>query len=263
MAVANTQPHESALYYEFSHLYDLVFGRVFYPRIVRVIRSLGIEPGARVLEIGVGTGLALEAYPHHCQVTGIDLAPEMLERAQDRVNRNGWRHVTLAQGDALNLQFDDDAFDYVMAFHVVSVVPDPQRMMAEAQRVCRPGGLHRRSSTTSAARTGPSPACSAASIRSRAVSAGPPSSSPRSSIAPPCTSSGSGRRRRARCSRSSLRATRRQFRRRAGRPATRCSVTDRSTADQCRNVCPGATGITPRRTSRSASRSPRVWSQRL
>src|SRR5262249_28491853 len=84
---------------------------------------------------------SLDAYPHHCQVTGIDLAPEMLERAQDRVNRNGWRHVTLAQGDALNLQFDHDAFDYVMAFHVVSVVPDPQRMMAEAQRVCRPGGL--------------------------------------------------------------------------------------------------------------------------
>ena len=141
MAVANTQPHESALYYEFSHLYDLVFGRLFYPRIVRVIRSLGVEPGARVLEIGVGTGLSLDAYPQHCQVTGIDLAPEMLERAQDRVNRNGWRHVTLTQGDALGLQFDDDAFDYVMAFHVVSVVPDPQRMMLEAQRVCRPGGL--------------------------------------------------------------------------------------------------------------------------
>jgi phosphatidylethanolamine/phosphatidyl-N-methylethanolamine N-methyltransferase len=141
MAVANTQPHESALYYEFSHLYDVFFGRVFYPRIVRVIRSLGIEPGARVLELGVGTGLSLEAYPQHCQVTGIDLAPEMLERAQDRVNRNGWRHVTLQQGDALNLAFADDAFDYVMAFHVVSVVPDPQRMMAEAQRVCRPGGL--------------------------------------------------------------------------------------------------------------------------
>src|SRR5581483_11591698 len=74
-------------------------------------------------------------------VTGIDLAPDMLERAQDKVNRNGWRHVTLEQGDALDLRFADDTFDYVMAFHVVSVVPDPRRMMAEAQRVCRPGGL--------------------------------------------------------------------------------------------------------------------------
>ncbi len=141
MALANAQPHESRLYYEFSHLYDLIFRRVFYPRIAMVIHSLDIEPGARVLELGVGTGLSLDAYPHHCQVTGIDLAPDMLERAQDKVNRNGWRHITLEQGDALDLNFPDDSFDYVMAFHVVSVVPDPRRMMAEAQRVCRPGGI--------------------------------------------------------------------------------------------------------------------------
>jgi phosphatidylethanolamine/phosphatidyl-N-methylethanolamine N-methyltransferase len=141
MAFANAQPHESRLYYELSPLYDLIFRRVFYPRIAMVIRSLRIEPGSRVLELGVGTGLSLDAYPTHCHVTGIDLAPDMLERAQDKVNRNGWRHITLEQGDALNLRFPDDCFDHVMAFHVVSVVPDPARMMAEAQRVCRPGGL--------------------------------------------------------------------------------------------------------------------------
>jgi len=141
MALANAQPHESRLYYEFSHLYDLIFRRVFYPRIKMVVRSLDIEPGARVLELGVGTGLSLDAYPLHCHLTGIDLAPDMLERAQDKVNRNGWRHVTLEQGDAQNLRFDDDSFDYVMAFHVVSVVPDAQRLMGEAQRVCRPGGV--------------------------------------------------------------------------------------------------------------------------
>jgi phosphatidylethanolamine/phosphatidyl-N-methylethanolamine N-methyltransferase len=140
MALANAQPHESRLYYEFSHLYDLIFRRVFYPRIAMVIRSLDIEPGAKVLELGVGTGLSLDAYPSHCQVVGVDLAPDMLERAQDKVNRNAWRHITLEQGDALDLRFDDSTFDYVMAFHVVSVVPDPARMMAEARRVCRPGG---------------------------------------------------------------------------------------------------------------------------
>ena len=42
--------------------------------------------------------------------------------------------------DALNLTFPDNTFDYVMAFHVVSVVPAPIRMMAEMRRVCRPGG---------------------------------------------------------------------------------------------------------------------------
>jgi phosphatidylethanolamine/phosphatidyl-N-methylethanolamine N-methyltransferase len=143
MAIAetHTQPHESAVYAELSHFYDLVFGRVFYPRIARVIRSLQIPPGARVLELGVGTGMSLDAYPAHCQVTGIDLAPDMLEKAQDRVNRNGWRHITLEQGDALDLRFEDSSFDYVMAFHVISVVPDPHRMLAEARRVCRPGGI--------------------------------------------------------------------------------------------------------------------------
>jgi phosphatidylethanolamine/phosphatidyl-N-methylethanolamine N-methyltransferase len=157
MTLANAQPHESPLYYEFSHLYEPLFRRFFYPRIAMVIRALAIPPGARVLELGVGTGLSLDAYPAHCQITGIDLAPDMLERAQDKVNRNGWRHVTLEQGDALDLRFADDSFDYVMAFHVVSVVPDPRRMMAEAQRVCRPGGLltiinHFRSSNPALAR---------------------------------------------------------------------------------------------------------------
>jgi phosphatidylethanolamine/phosphatidyl-N-methylethanolamine N-methyltransferase len=141
MATAGTQPHESALYYEFSHFYDAFFGRVFSPRIAKVIRSLNVERGARVLEIGVGTGLSLDAYPPHSKVVGIDLAPEMLERAQERIDRNGWSHATVEQGDALDLRFADDSFDYVMAFHVVSVVPDAGRLMAEAQRVCRPGGL--------------------------------------------------------------------------------------------------------------------------
>jgi phosphatidylethanolamine/phosphatidyl-N-methylethanolamine N-methyltransferase len=42
--------------------------------------------------------------------------------------------------DALHLKFPDDTFDYVTAFHVVSVVPDPVRMIREAMRVCKPGG---------------------------------------------------------------------------------------------------------------------------
>ena len=42
--------------------------------------------------------------------------------------------------NALDLEFSDNTFDYVMAFHVVTVVPDPVRMVAEAKRVCKPGG---------------------------------------------------------------------------------------------------------------------------
>ena len=107
-ALEGAQAHQSKLYYEFSHLYDRVFTRVFYPRIERVIRSLNIPPGARVLEVGVGTGLSFTAYPPHCQVTGIDLAPEMLEQAQEKIDRNGWRHLKVMEMDALNLKFADN-----------------------------------------------------------------------------------------------------------------------------------------------------------
>jgi len=138
-SLEGAQAHQSKLYYEFSHLYDRIFTRVFFPRIERVIHSLKIPPGARVLEVGVGTGLSFTAYPSHCQVTGIDLAPEMLEQAQEKIDANGWRHLQVMEMDALNLKFADDSFDYVMAFHVVSVVPNATRLMQEMLRVSKPG----------------------------------------------------------------------------------------------------------------------------
>jgi phosphatidylethanolamine/phosphatidyl-N-methylethanolamine N-methyltransferase len=134
------QPHESALYKGLSRVYDHSFGRLVQPRIMRVVRSLGIPPGARVLEIGCGTGISFEAYPPHCEVVGIDLADDMLERARRRIASRGCRNIRVQRGDALNLDFPDSSFDSVMAFHVISVVPDPRRMMAESQRVCRDGG---------------------------------------------------------------------------------------------------------------------------
>lgn len=139
-SLGDTQAHESKLYYEFSRFYDRVFTRIFYPRIGMVIRSLNIEPGAEVLEVGAGTGLAFQAYPTHCHVTGVDLAAEMLELAQEKISWNGWRHIEVKEMDALNLKFEDDTFDYTTAFHVVSVVPDAQRLISEAVRVTKPNG---------------------------------------------------------------------------------------------------------------------------
>lgn len=133
-------PHESKLYSEFSPLYDKIFSRFFCDRIAEVLRSLHIQPGERVLEIGVGTGLSLSAYPPHCEVVGIDIAPEMLEQASQKIAENGWRHFCLRHMDALNLNFPQNSFDYVTAFHVVSVVPNPVRMMREIHRVCKPQG---------------------------------------------------------------------------------------------------------------------------
>jgi phosphatidylethanolamine/phosphatidyl-N-methylethanolamine N-methyltransferase len=138
--MAENEAHESKLYGEFAPLYDKIFGKIFYSRLERVIDDLGIPPGAQVLEVGAGTGTSFPAYPTHCNVTGIDLAPDMLARARQKIADNGWRHLKVIEMDALDLKFPDNSFDYVMAFHVVTVVPDPVRMIAEVKRVCKPSG---------------------------------------------------------------------------------------------------------------------------
>jgi phosphatidylethanolamine/phosphatidyl-N-methylethanolamine N-methyltransferase len=134
------EAHESKLYSEFAPLYDKVFGKIFYSRLERVIEDSCIPRGAKVLEVGAGTGTSFPAYPSHCQVTGIDLAPDMLARAQRKIAENGWTHIKVLEMNALALNFPENSFDYVMAFHVVTVVPDPIAMINEAQRVCKPGG---------------------------------------------------------------------------------------------------------------------------
>jgi len=134
------EAHESKLYAEFAPLYDKVFGKMFYSRLRHVIEALDIPRGAKVLEVGAGTGTSFPAYPRHCEVIGIDLAPDMLARAQDKILENGWTHLNVMEMNALDLKFPDNSFDYVMAFHVVTVVPDPIRMIQEAKRVCKPGG---------------------------------------------------------------------------------------------------------------------------
>jgi phosphatidylethanolamine/phosphatidyl-N-methylethanolamine N-methyltransferase len=133
-------PHKSQLYSRFSHLYDTIFSWLFGEHITAAIHSLNIPPGARVLKVGVGTGLSLAAYPPHCEVTGIDIAPEMLQHARRKIIEHGWRHCHLQQMDALDLEFAASLFDYVTSFHVISVVPDPVRMMQEIYRVCKPDG---------------------------------------------------------------------------------------------------------------------------
>ncbi len=135
-----SQPHESRVYSDLARFYDFFFGRVFVDREHEVIEGLNLRPGNRVLEVGVGTGIALDAYPPYAHIVAIDPSADMLERAKKRVAENGWGHIELKQGDALNLDYPDNSFDYVTSFHVLTVVPDPYRMRSEMVRVCKPGG---------------------------------------------------------------------------------------------------------------------------
>ena len=101
---------------------------------------MALQPGQRVLEVGVGTGINATLYPRHCSVVGIDLSAAMLEKARRRCERQSASHVRLLRMDAAAMTFRDHSFDVVYAPYLVSVVPDPVRVVLEMRRVCRRGG---------------------------------------------------------------------------------------------------------------------------
>lgn len=121
-------------------LYDRVAGAAgFGDARRRSIERLRLAPGGRVLVIGAGTGLDLDYLRADLDVTAIDVTPAMLTRLETRAAERG-RRVTTHVMDARRLQFPDAAFDAVVMHLVLAVMPEPERGLAEAVRVLRPGG---------------------------------------------------------------------------------------------------------------------------
>jgi phosphatidylethanolamine/phosphatidyl-N-methylethanolamine N-methyltransferase len=130
-----------AAYRRWAAIYDAVFGGVSAWGRRRAVAEANRLPGSRVLEVGVGTGLALPHYRAEKRITGIDLSTDMLQRARSRVAREQLSNVTaLIEMDAEATTFPAASFDIAVAMFVASVVPNPRRLLAEMQRVVRPGG---------------------------------------------------------------------------------------------------------------------------
>lgn len=130
-----------AAYRRWAGVYDAVFGGIFGVTRRRAVALVNRLPGRAVLEVGVGTGLALPHYDRVKRITGIDLSAEMLEQARRRVSEYGLNNVeALREMDAEATEFPDAAFDTAVAMFVASVVPHPRQLLAEMRRVVRPGG---------------------------------------------------------------------------------------------------------------------------
>ena len=131
-------------YRRWAGVYDLVFGGIAGPgrrHAVAAVNRLSRTAGHRVLEVGVGTGLALPDYLPDLDVVGIDLSREMLLRARGRVAKQELATVRgLLEMDAEAMSFADASFDIAVAMFTASVVPDAKRLFAEMSRVVRPGG---------------------------------------------------------------------------------------------------------------------------
>lgn len=127
-------------YRRWAPFYDQTFGKIVEAGVQQTVARANQFKG-RLLEVGVGTGLALPHYAPHLSVTGIDVSADMLAKARQRVGEEGLSNIeSLAEMDATALTFEDASFDVATAMYVITVVPDPARVMHEMARVVKPGG---------------------------------------------------------------------------------------------------------------------------
>ena len=128
-------------YRRWAPVYDFTFGLIAEAGRKHAVQIINRRKG-RVLEVGVGTGLSLPCYgepPHHHRHRSFARDAGQGAR-QGRRARSSAMSSRLHEMDAGALAFPDESFDTVVAMYVMTVVPDPERVMRELERVCAPGG---------------------------------------------------------------------------------------------------------------------------
>jgi SAM-dependent methyltransferase len=120
--------------------YDL-FSRHMEKDAEQFFLRLHIAPGARVLDVGCGSGqLALIAARAGLQATGCDIAPNWIKKANERAAAEGL-NACFYEADAEDMPFAEGQFDAVVSIFGAMFAPRPELVAEELTRVCRPGGL--------------------------------------------------------------------------------------------------------------------------
>lgn len=106
----------------------------------RLVKYAGVKAGDRVLDVACGTGVtAVTAARLGAKVTGLDLTPQLLERAREN-SRIAEVDIDWHEGDVEKLPFEDGAFDVVLSQYGHMFAPRPEIAIAEMLRVLKPGG---------------------------------------------------------------------------------------------------------------------------
>lgn len=109
-----------------------------------VMKHMQVPKGAQALDVCCGTGdwtvSLAEAVGSTGRVVGLDFSKNMLSIADDKKAKLNLEQATFIHGDAMNLPFDDDSFDYVTIGFGLRNVPDFKHVLSELWRVVKPGG---------------------------------------------------------------------------------------------------------------------------
>jgi SAM-dependent methyltransferase len=105
------------------------------------IERLHLQPGTKVLDVACGSGnLALPAARAGALVTGVDIAPNLIEQSRENAEREGLK-IQFDEGDAEALPYEDASFDVVVTMFGAMFAPRPELVASELKRVCKPGGF--------------------------------------------------------------------------------------------------------------------------
>jgi len=135
-----TEAKTPRLYDAWAVVYDYTFGLIAERCKRFAMRELDLKPGHRVLEVGIGTGMALRHYPDEVDIVGLDISEGMLREAESKVRRLHLDNCQLVLGDALHPPFENESFDHVVLCHTISVVSDPAALMRRVEKLVKPGG---------------------------------------------------------------------------------------------------------------------------
>ncbi len=134
-----TNRRNLVVYRLWAPVYDAAVGRLFLPGRRRAIQLLALQPGERVLLVGVGTGADLPLLPSGVQATGTDLSPQMLERARQKLGQCP-ASVELVQADAQSLLAPGGSYDAAILNLILSVVPDGHACLDATLQALKPNG---------------------------------------------------------------------------------------------------------------------------
>ena len=127
-------------YKRVSGFYDYTFGQIFRPGQKKLVSMMECTPSDKVLEIGIGTGTSYKYYPMATEVTGIDISPDMLEKAKKNIRKHNLKNKNVIMMNGEQLHFPDNTFDKVVGMYVISVTQNPNTLIKEMKRVCKPHG---------------------------------------------------------------------------------------------------------------------------
>jgi demethylmenaquinone methyltransferase/2-methoxy-6-polyprenyl-1,4-benzoquinol methylase len=147
--IGRTREHLIETYRKKAKHYDLT-SRLYpvpgYPQRAQrllAIQALGLRAGDSVVDVACGTGLNFpliqEAIGPGGRIIGVDLTDAMLAQAQDRIETNGWRNISLVQGDVAEFDFPSEV-DAILSTYALSQVPECAEVIARGAAALSPGG---------------------------------------------------------------------------------------------------------------------------